>query len=385
MYYFTFFVLLLISGCSSDKTVAGGNTGTEAGEAYGVAMVDGQPVQNAMVYLYRVDNPMKPVVLVDSSMSDDEGQFAFSATQGHYSIEVVDGAKAGITRGVEIQTLDTSAVGNVDLFETQELSGVLKVEGQNDIPDLLYMQEAPYTCEVNNQVSGIADYTCTGLPRGDFELVATNAWVSSVNVDSQGATSSVDTALVSSEFLMLEDWRDGDKYPLLTSFLQGAFWDILTDGSSTITPALPDDVAGSIEFDEEAQSNYLHVVYDLDDVNDPYVKLVHSMGSIGRSFKTMDSICVTVRGDGAFVIGFGYYNDVDHQVEGDVYTDALSVEEDWREVCVAPSAFVRDAGYDVGFESIVGDMNWITFKMVEGSFLDVGVLRVYGLDLGEML
>jgi len=380
------FAFLFFACTNTVDPVSEGGSGTEAGEAYGMVLDSaGQPAASVTLQVYRQSFIMETPELVDSVRTDEDGNFRIAASEGLYYLQAATASGLAWASRVVLDSGQSLDVGAIQASSLVDLSGVLgSISGE--FPTELRLEGTPYVCTLNATSAGWADFNCDSVPAGNFELIADGVWLRHLDLTGLDGELNLDTLYYNPEVLTLESWPEvgeglpQSRYHDLVGLFGGKGWYMKTYGVAEIEPESTYVMEHSIKFDSLASRGYFDVNYTLDSATSgSWVEIGLVVGNDLYDFSTLDSLCITDRGDAnTLQIGLGrYYSGQFRNVWLDV---EIGSEEDWGRACYAVDDWFADDPAEE-FSTIMPKLNRIRFRLGGGSFWHLSNVELTGLDL----
>ena len=372
------FLISLLMSCSEKSFVGGDGGGSDAGEAYGLVLdTAGQPVANTAVYIYAPSYIYEPY-FVDSLLTDENGKFSSKLSPITFVASITKDSFAGLSEPFFVP-LDTSIqVPTITLIKASTIQGTIKLESTPSENYSMYLGSSPYFCATTSDKDNTIHYICDNVVPGTYNLFLDTSFMTQINAEDQNVL--VDTLSYQKEFVLLEDWKIVDTTTNLEGYVHGSQWLTMSDGSSTISPDFDEDISPYFQRDSINNMHYLSTTFSLDTAqSNPWAQLFLKFGNEEYDFTTMDSICVTVRGDAEIKAALAYSDTLSGNVN-EHGTPLQKLSDEWKNICFDAESF-DDSG---DFHLIDHRVNRIKFTTKSGSWVDYGPIRIHGLDIFEL-
>lgn len=377
-------LVFMFSSCSrgSDSNVIVSGTGTEAGEAYGIAQnLDGTPIALKQILIYKQLENNLDFALVDSVFTDSIGYFVFTGDPGDiYYLEYSQSDQVWNST-IELSEEKALELGAIEAKKSIVLSGWVWAI-QTGIPDSVKIAGTPNSCVISKPDVGVADslqigfFECKNISADTIEVYIKNEFKGEFDLTNAKDSFSVDTLLYNSEMVLLENWMDTDRKFLLNYVFPNSNWHLVHDSLSTMEPVETNVLEYSISYDSVAEMGYLHTEYTFHDSANyvAWAQINIQLGNL-NDFTTLDSLCLQVRGDASFHIRAIGIEEVDIDQEPIFYSADLT--SDWTRHCVDFSSSNTE------WDEISNDLKSFKFSKAGGTTMDIGKIELWGIELSK--
>jgi hypothetical protein len=395
-------VTAVFYGCGNN--VAGGS-GSEAGEAFQVALVDysGSALVNGRCNVYREKElssflPAEKVTSATSKQGDSRIEFFLEYSDTPYVLEFLGPQlnKSKLYLHVLHQESSPFQIDEVVLEDMAVFEGTVVSSGGEPV-EILFLG-TPYKADIN--------------PDGKFQMqVASGDYRVAVNVDMGtnsewllwGDVAMSPAVVVEDSFsvtpgeMLFEDFEDADIYNNYSSLLGSGAWKIFDDsamgGNSTLVPDLPtgDYFSQAVVETDAFEGKSLKVEYAIGDAelqnsSDPFVCLLLSLGDVAFDLSDLDTIGFYAKGNGAVWLQIKLEEDNLPEYEASI---RFNVTSEWQEFKFA----VDDLQIFRG-GNIQNDLTWsdcphtireVLFFPTSGTELWLDNIRFKGVSLEDLL
>jgi len=298
--------LVALMACSDHQT-AGTTSETENELSVRILMPDGTPAIQARVTLVDASHFDSLIAKgispqLDSALTDSLGRVQLTSPSAVLRQNIVAHLPgfASIHKDISLSGHDSTLI----------LDSAGSLLGHSDAPagTWIYVDGTPYS----TQVDSLGNYTFPNLPQGTFALLLQNNTIPLSLVGASNITVNISNIVTNMpDGLLLEDFDDGDAFPLINALGAGAAWYVYNDlAGTTFSPAgLDSQITLAISTNGAWQGNSLGLSILLDSsATTPYGSLACKLGpkgGLGRAdLRDLDSISLWIKGSGTVRLFF---------------------------------------------------------------------------------
>ncbi|MGL1903750.1 MAG: hypothetical protein OCC49_16555 [Fibrobacterales bacterium] len=347
----------LLTGCSLGDQ-AGTTTETTNGITISVVDSNNEPVPFLKIAAYTID----PLIKTIADSIDYKGEYTLSDS---LDIDIL-----------EVYSIDSTFMLWFLMPDSKEVKLIVEESGSLIIHPELYdstqeyndvlLEGTGYTASMEN-----GSYTFYHLPPGNYTVLVDSLTLGAVNIKSKmridtnitfpiatelssstaissstGISSSswmsseINDQMISSSSLVtfaieFENFENNDNKHLWADSTKSTGWYVNKDeGSEWIKPSNIETVHDAVVFDESINSQVLHMVYTLGDLET--VLLGTHLGAVGTSFdlSAVKNIHLKVKGDGAFDVAVEKLQSVDGETQYEIAEWNVSASPEWQTVVI---------------------------------------------------
>jgi len=302
-------VLLAFLGCTQGSKTAGGGTSTETTNGISGVLqnADGQIISAQKVYLLQFINANEPALLMDSTISDESGQFSFSdLAPGNYTI-ITGNTSATAWETTKINDDPSANISPVilQLKPVAVIRGTLNHPMLDIFPHEVLIKGSNWTTQADSS----GDFMLTALPRDSLTLLVVLIHDSERSVlyakDIVTSTDTLDLGTLeefqlaeTGDTLLIDDFENEDRQNLLKTN-----WWVFSDatkGGSTVVSGYPENSEYWVL--EEDGNGAAGFTYTMDQEAPYYAGIGTNLGinfqGIISDFRGLQAVSLKVRGAG---------------------------------------------------------------------------------------
>ncbi len=318
-------LLLFLISCGSDQTTISEGTGSETVNTFTgvVHYADGNSAADVSVWL--IDENIESVKdeswLLDSSVTDSEGEFSLSTTvQGTFRVQVSGNDVVDYRDGVENSV---TSLGDFVLDKGHVVTGIVKGGGS----EILVVGTS---CRAAIQSDG--SFVITNVPNGTFSLSTDGAYSSGFKTTKD--TIDMGTIVVQDQFILLDDFQHANSMSLLGWLLPKSEWDIALSNVVINPIAIEGSFGNIISFTDSWEGRSVYFTLNSKTPEDTAtLDLRHSIGQLWQywDINAMNALSFMSKGSGLVRV----YLEIE---SSDFVTDVkdigwdITLGENWSEV-----------------------------------------------------